>query len=97
MQDVHWAEGDFGYFPSYLIGSIFDGMFLEIIENDLGSIDEILKSGNIKVITKYLIENIYVNGAAFTGREVLEKLGRSNLSVVPLVNYFYKKYGNKNY
>ena len=56
-----------------------------------------LKSGNIKVITKYLIENIYVNGAAFTGREVLEKLGRSNLSVVPLVNYFYKKYGNKNY
>lgn len=27
MQDVHWAEGDFGYFPSYLIGSIFDGMF----------------------------------------------------------------------
>mgnify|MGYP002560490619 CR=1 FL=1 len=97
MQDVHWAEGDFGYFPSYLIGSIFDGMFLEIIENDLGSIDEILKSGNIKVITKYLIENIYANGAAFTGREVLEKLGRSNLSVVPLVNYFYKKYGNKNY
>lgn len=63
---------------------------MEIIENDLGSIDEILKSGNIKVITKYLIENIYVNGAAFTGREVLEKLGRSNLSVVPLVNYFYK-------
>lgn len=97
MQDVHWAEGDFGYFPSYLIGSIFDEMFLEIIENDLGSIDEILKSGNIKVITKYLIENIYVNGAAFTGREVLEKLGRNNLSVVPLVNYFYKKYGNKNY
>lgn len=97
MQDVHWAEGDFGYFPSYLIGSIFDGMFLEIIENDLGSIDEILKGGNIKVITKYLIENIYVNGAAFTGREVLEKLGRSNLIVVPLVNYFYKKYGNKNY
>lgn len=35
-------------------------MFLEIIENDLGSIDEILKGGNIKVITKYLIENIYV-------------------------------------
>ncbi len=97
MQDVHWAEGDFGYFPSYLIGSIYDGMFLEIIEDNLGSIDEILKNGNIKVITKYLIDNIYVNGAAFTGKEVLKKLGRSNLSVGPLVNYFYKKYGNKNY
>ena len=97
MQDVHWAEGDFGYFPSYLIGSIFDGIFLEIIEDNLGNIDELLKSGKIKVITNYLIDNIYVNGAAFTGREVLEKLGKSNLSVEPLVNYFYKKYGNGNY
>lgn len=97
MQDIHWAEGDFGYFPSYLIGSIFDGMFLEIIEENLGSIDDILKNGDIKVITKYLIDNIYVNGAAFTGIEVLEKLGRSNLSVVSLINYFYKKYGNGNY
>lgn len=34
LQDVHWAEGDFGYFPSYLIGSIYDGIFLEIIENN---------------------------------------------------------------
>ena len=97
MQDVHWAEGDFGYFPSYLIGSIYDGMFLEIIEDNLENIDELLKSGKIKVITNYLIDNIYVNGAAFTGREVLEKLGKSNLSVGPLVNYFYKKYGNGNY
>lgn len=97
MQDVHWAEGDFGYFPSYLIGSIFDGIFLEIIEDNLGNIDELLKSGKIKVITNYLIDNIYVNGAAFTGREVLKKLGKSNLSVEPLVNYFYKKYENGNY
>ena len=57
----------------------------------------VLKNRDIKVITKYLIDNIYVNGAAFTGIEVLEKLGRSNLSVVPLINYFYKKYGNGNY
>lgn len=92
MQDVHWAEGDFGYFPSYLLGSIFDGMFLEKLEKDLGSIDEILKSGNIKKITKYLIDNIYVNGSAFTSVEVLKRLGINSLSVDPLVNYFYKKY-----
>ena len=50
LQDVHWAEGDFGYFPSYLIGSIFDGMFLDALKRNLGNIDEILKTGNIKVI-----------------------------------------------
>ncbi len=93
LQDLHWADGDFGYFPSYLIGSIYDGMFLEIIEKDLGNIDELLKDGKIKQITKYLIDNIYVNGGAYTGKEVLNRLGVKNLSVEPLINYFNKKYG----
>lgn len=91
MQDVHWAEGDFGYFPSYLVGSIYDGVLLEHIEKKLGSVDEILRNGEIKKITKYLVDNIYVNGSAFTGQEVLEKLGLS-VSIDPLVKYFYNKY-----
>ncbi len=92
LQDIHWAEGAFGYFPSYLIGSIFDGMFKDAIERDLGLIDELLKQGNIKKITNYLIENIYVNGGAYTGCEVLEKLGFKEITVEPLVKYFYEKY-----
>ena len=94
LQDVHWAEGDFGYFPSYLIGSIYDGIFLEIIEKQLGSINEILSSGNIKVMTKFLIDNVYVNGGAYTGRAVLKALGVDEISIGPVVNYFYGKYGN---
>ena len=92
LQDVHWAEGDFGYFPSYLIGSIFDGMFLDDLKKSLGNIDEILKTGNIKVITDHLCKNIYVNGGAYTGVEVLKKMGYDKISVEPLVKYFYEKY-----
>ena len=92
LQDVHWAEGAFGYFPSYLIGSIFDGMLLEVVNRDLGNIDEILKNGNIKVITDFLCKKIYVNGGAYTGVEVLKKMGYDKISVEPLVKYFYEKY-----
>lgn len=92
LQDVHWAEGAFGYFPSYLIGSIFDGMLLEVINRDLGNIDEILKNGNIKVITDYLCKKIYVNGGAYTGVEVLKKMEYDKINVEPLVKYFYEKY-----
>ena len=95
LQDVHWASGEFGYFPSYLVGSIFDGMFLKAIERDLGNIDEILSKGNIKDITNYLIEHIYLNAGAYTGIEVLKNLGFEKISVDPLVNYFKDKYGDK--
>lgn len=92
MQDVHWSEGNFGYFPSYLLGSIYDGMFKEVIERDLGNIDNILAEGNIKLITKYLQENIYINGGTFNSLEIINKLCKKELSVKPLVKYFKDKY-----
>lgn len=92
LQDIHWAEGDFGYFPSYLVGSIFDGLFIDIINRDVGDIDELLRNGKIKDITNYLILNVYKTAGAYTGVEVLEKLGVSKLSVEPLIKYFKNKY-----
>lgn len=94
MQDVHWSEGNFGYFPSYLMGSIYDGMFLEAMEKDLGNINAILKEGRIKEITNYLISNIYENGGAYTSLEIIDKMCNKELSVEPLVNYFKNKYDN---
>ena len=49
-------------------------------------------TSNLKVITDYLCKNIYVNGGAYTGVEVLKKMGYDKISVEPLVKYFYEKY-----
>ena len=95
LQDVHWSQGSFGYFPSYLIGSIFDGMLIESIEKNIGSIDEILRQGQIKKITKYLQDNIHKNGGAFTIKELTAKLCNQELTITPLVKYFKTKYENK--
>ena len=92
MQDVHWSEGNFGYFPSYLLGTIFDGMFLERIEDELGSVDELLKSGKIKNITNFLVENIYKYGAAYSGKEVIKRVCGKEISVKPIIKYFKNKY-----
>lgn len=92
MQDVHWSEGDFGYFPSYLLGTIYDGMFLEAIEKNVGNLDELLRTGRIKEITNYLIENIYQNGGAYTSSEIIKKICNSEISIDPIIKYFEKKY-----
>lgn len=95
LQDVHWSEGEFGYFPSYLLGTIYDGMFMQAIERDLGSIDELLKNGKIKEITNYLIHSIYQNGGAFSSLEIIQKMCQSDISVEPIAQYFEKKYSLK--
>ena len=52
LQDMHWSDGSFGYFPSYLLGSIYDGMYLDRLEEELGSVDALLAEGRISEITK---------------------------------------------
>lgn len=96
MQDVHWSEGNFGYFPSYLLGTIYSGMFAEAVERDIGALDELLKNDRIKEITAYLIDKIYQNGGAYTSVEIIRKICGSEISVDPLMNYFEKKYSKKN-
>lgn len=92
LQDMHWSDGSFGYFPSYLLGSIYDGMLLEALEQDLGPIDEILAAGNIKNITAWLREKIHQYGATRTSAEVLKEVCGKPLSAQPLLKYFKDKY-----
>lgn len=94
LQDTHWSGGAFGYFPSYLLGSIYDGMFLEKIEEELGDIDDILAKGDIKKITHWLNENIHQYGSSREPKEVLQKVCRKEVTAEPLIRYFKKKYGS---
>lgn len=92
LQDMHWSDGSFGYFPSYLLGSIYDGMYLDTIEAELGSMDELLAEGKIGEITKWLNEKIHWYGSTRTPKEVIEKVCGKEVSAEPLIRYFKKKY-----
>ncbi len=92
LQDVHWSECSFGYFPSYLLGSIFDGMLLETINEKLGNVDELLKSGKIREITNFLNKNIHKYLGSYNIEETAKRICGRNLDVLPLVRYFEKKY-----
>ncbi|MDO4332196.1 MAG: carboxypeptidase M32 [Eubacteriales bacterium] len=92
LQDMHWSDGSFGYFPSYLLGNIYDGMFLEQIEKELGSLDTILAEGRIREITAWLNEKIHKHGSLYNSREVLQRVCGREISAKPLLDYFNKKY-----
>lgn len=92
LQDTHWSGGSFGYFPSYLLGSIYDGMYLEKMEEELGSVDDMLKEGRIGEITKWLGEKIHQYGNTRTPKEVIAAVCDKEVSSEPLIRYFKEKY-----
>ena len=92
LQDMHWSDGGFGYFPSYLLGSIYDGMLLDKIREDLGPVDELLKSGRIREITAWLNQKIHWYGYTRTPKETIMAVCGKEVSAEPLIRYFKEKY-----
>ena len=92
LQDMHWSDGSFGYFPSYLLGSIYDGMFLDAMTEELGDVDELLRAGRIRDITKWLNEKIHVYGSTRLPKEVIASVYGKEVSSEPLMRYFTEKY-----
>lgn len=92
LQDMHWSDGSFGYFPSYLLGNIYDGMYLEEITKELGDVDTILREGRISEITRWLNEKIHQYGSTRLPKEVIEKVCGREVSAQPLIKYFKEKY-----
>ena len=92
LQDTHWSGGSFGYFPSYLLGSIYDGMYLDAMQEQLGNVEDILREGRIAEITKWLGEKIHQYGNTRAPRQVIEAVCGKEVSAEPLVRHFKKKY-----
>lgn len=92
LQDMHWSGGSFGYFPSYLLGNVYDGMLREQVEKELGSIDTILAEGRIMEITKWLNEKIHKYGSIRLPKDTLMEVCGREVTAQPLIKYFKEKY-----
>jgi len=59
LQDIHWAGGSIGYFPSYALGSAYGPQMLSVMEQELGDIWSDVEKGDLSRITLWLKEHIH--------------------------------------
>lgn len=59
LQDVHWAGGMLGYFPSYALGSAYGAQMLAKMEEDLGDVYADVANGDLSRVTGWLKEKIH--------------------------------------
>ena len=97
MQDTHWAAGLFGYFPSYALGNIYDGVWLTKLNRDLPDWLSYIEKGSFKETKEWLTENVYKYANLYDPEELVEHVTGSKLIVKPFIDYlddkFSKMYG----
>jgi carboxypeptidase Taq len=91
LQDIHWSFGEFGYFPSYAIGSaIASQLYAKIRE--LIPVDDYLKSGNITPIREFLRDSVHKYGMTKNTNQILMDVTGEEFNADYYVKYLKDKY-----
>ncbi|OEE65927.1 peptidase M32 [Enterovibrio norvegicus FF-33] len=70
MQDIHWTDGSFGYFPSYTLGAMYAAQFMHAMRKTV-DVDACLKNLDLAPVSTWLEENIWSKGSTLSTDELV--------------------------
>jgi carboxypeptidase Taq len=92
LQDIHWAVGSFGYFPSYALGAVISAQLFESLRADVPALDEQLAVGEFSGLLGWLRKHVYGLGAKVPVQELLKSATGKPLSATSYIRYVESKY-----
>ncbi|MBD2549070.1 carboxypeptidase M32 [Microcystis elabens FACHB-917] len=93
LQDIHWAEGLFGYFPSYALGHLISAQISEALEQEIGSIEALVAAGQTAALQDWLARTIWPLGRSVNAEELVERVTGRPLGAGPFLTYLRAKVG----
>jgi carboxypeptidase Taq len=87
LQDVHWAAGSFGYFPSYALGCLIAAQLWERLEGALGPQDDALRRGDVGAIGAWLAEHVHRHGRRLDTEALVAQATGGAIAIEPFLRY----------
>jgi len=92
LQDVHWSDGAFGYFPSYCIGNMMAAQLWYHVLTLRPQLEEDFARGDFSWLLTWLHENIHEPGKRFDTLALVQRATGESLSPKPLIRYLKERY-----
>jgi carboxypeptidase Taq len=94
LQDVHWADGNFGYFPSYALGNLYGAQFLSVMKKDAPDLDNRIERGDLDIIHSWLKEHIHKYGSVYKPETLIKMVTGEELNAAYYIDYINKKFSS---
>lgn len=91
LQDTHWSWGEFGYFPSYAVGTAIASQIYAKMQ-EVMPVEQYLKEGNLTPIREYLRDSIHKYGATKNTNELLKDVTGEEFNADYYIQYLKDKY-----
>ncbi len=70
MQDVHWPEALFGYFPCYSLGAMYAAQWFAAMRRAMPDLDVRIGAGDLAPVFNWLRDNIWTQASRWTTDEL---------------------------
>ncbi len=92
LQDIHWADGMMGYFPTYTLGNLLSVQFFNQAVKAQPTIPSQIEAGQFDTLHTWLVQNIHFHGNKYTPAELTRRVTGDQMRAEPFVAYVKEKY-----
>jgi carboxypeptidase Taq len=92
LQDIHWAVGSFGYFPSYGVGAALAAQLHEALRRDLPELDAHIERGEFPLLVDWLRRKLHQHGSRYSLAELVKLATGKPLTANAALRYLEHKY-----
>ena len=92
LQDVHWAWGMWGFFPSYTLGDLYAAMICEKMSDNIPEWKSDIASGKFEIPIQWLSENVHKKSNLYYPNKMIKEITGSSLTADPFIRYLDGKY-----
>jgi carboxypeptidase Taq len=73
LQDIHWYDGNWGYFPTYTLGALIAAQLFETVRRDIPDLMPAIAAGEFSPLLGWLGERIHSKGSLLSTAELVEE------------------------
>jgi len=94
LQDIHWTDGSFGYFPTYTLGAVGAAQLFAGAKAQLPTLERDLTHGDLSSLNNWLKDNVHQHGCRYSSDELYRLATGNELTVEPYLAYLKEKFTN---
>jgi len=72
LQDIHWYDGVWGYFPTYTLGALIAAQLFEAVRRAIPDLLDAIAAGEFAPLLGWLRERVHAQGSLLSTAELVE-------------------------
>ncbi len=92
LQDTHWYAGLIGYFPTYVLGNIYNSQMLATMKKSIPEWESQLGAGDFSQIRNWLVTNVQNKGSIYDPIDLIKFISNEPPNTNYFLDYLNEKY-----